>query len=73
MNHVTKKIIEEVIKTTNPGIIGVSSVLDAKDEEIPEGMCNIDHEFASTYTIHTAELPTLSLIDANINSQPCWM
>jgi hypothetical protein len=31
-------------------------------------MCNIDHEAASPYTIHTAVLPKLSLIDANINS-----
>jgi hypothetical protein len=31
-------------------------------------MCNIDHEAASPYTIHTAVLPKQSLIDANINS-----
>ena len=31
-------------------------------------MCNIDHEAASPYTIHTAVLPKPSLIDANINS-----
>jgi hypothetical protein len=31
-------------------------------------MCNIDHEAASPYTIHTAILPKPSLIDANINS-----
>jgi hypothetical protein len=43
-------------------------LLDAKDEENSEGMCNIDHEVASPYTIHTAVLPKLSLIDANINS-----
>jgi hypothetical protein len=68
MNHVTEKIIEEAIKTTDPDIIGVSSVLDAKDEENSEGMCNIDHEAASPYTIHTAVLPKPSLIDANIYS-----
>jgi hypothetical protein len=67
-NHVTEKIIEEVIATTDPDIIGISSVLDAKDEENSEGMCNIDHEVASPYTIHTAVLPKPSLIDANINS-----
>jgi hypothetical protein len=33
--------------TTDPDIIGISSVLDAKDEENSEGMCNIDHEAAS--------------------------
>jgi hypothetical protein len=43
-------------------------MLDAEDEENSEGMCNIDHEAASPYTIHTAVLPKPSLIDANINS-----
>ncbi len=31
-------------------------------------MCNIDHEAACPYTIHTAVLPKPSLINANINS-----
>jgi hypothetical protein len=43
-------------------------VLNAKDEEYSEGMCNIDHEAASPYTIHNAVLPKPSLIDANVNS-----
>ncbi len=43
-------------------------MLDAKDEKNSEGMCNIDHEAASPYTIHTAVLPTPSLINSNINS-----
>jgi hypothetical protein len=68
MNHVTEKISEEAITTTDPDIIGISSVLDAEDEENSEGMCNIDHEAASPYTIHSAVLPKLSLIDANVNS-----
>jgi hypothetical protein len=69
MNHITEKIIEEAITTTDPDIIGISSMLDAnKDEENSEGMCNIDHEAASLYTIHTAVLPKPSFIDANINS-----
>ncbi len=68
MNHVREKIIEEAIPATDPDIIGISLVLDAKDEENSEGMCNIDHEIASPYTIHTAVLPKPSLIDANINS-----
>ncbi len=42
-------------------------MLDAKDEKNSEGMCNIDHEAASLYTIHTAVLPKPFLIDANIN------
>jgi hypothetical protein len=54
--------------TTDPDIIGISSVLDAKDDEKSKGMCNLDHETASPYTIHTAVLPKPSLIDANINS-----
>jgi hypothetical protein len=68
MNHVTEKIIEEAITTTDPDMIGISSVLDAKDEENSEGMCNIDHKAASPYTIHTAVLPKPSLIDVNVNS-----
>ncbi len=43
-------------------------VLDAKDEKNSEEMCNIEHEAASPYTIHTAVLPKPSLIDANVNS-----
>jgi hypothetical protein len=68
MNHVTEKIIEEGIRTADPDKIGISSVLNAKDEENSEGMCNIDHEAASPYTIHTAVLTKPSLIDVNVNS-----
>jgi hypothetical protein len=68
LNHVTEKIIEEAITTTNPDIIGISLVLNAKDEENSEGMCNIDHEAASPCTIYTAVLPKPSLINANVNS-----
>ncbi len=49
LNHVTEKIIEEAITTTDPDIIGISWVLDAKDEEDSEGMCNIDHEAVHQY------------------------
>jgi hypothetical protein len=62
LNHVTEKIIDEAITTTDPNIIGISLVMDAEDEENPEGMCNIDHEAVSPYTIHTAVLPKPSLI-----------
>ncbi len=65
---ITEKIIEEAITTTDPDIIGNSSMLDAEDEENSEGTCNFDHEAASPCTIHTAVLPKPSLIDANINS-----
>ncbi len=43
-------------------------MLDAKDEESSEEMCNIDHEVATPYTIHSVVLPKPSLINANINS-----
>jgi hypothetical protein len=68
LNHFTEKIIQEAITTTDPDIIGISLVLDAEDEENSEGVCNIDHEVPSPYTIHTAVLPKPSLIDANVNS-----
>jgi hypothetical protein len=68
LNHVTEEIIEELITTTDPDIIGISLVLDAKDEENSEGMCNINHEAASPYKIHTAVLPKPSLINENVNS-----
>ncbi len=68
MIHATEKIIEEAITTTDPDIIGISSIQQAEDEESSERMCNIDHEAASPYTIHTAVLPKPSLIDANVNS-----
>ncbi len=38
MNHVTEKIIEEAITTTDPDIIGISSILDAEDEENSKAM-----------------------------------
>jgi hypothetical protein len=69
LNHIMEKIIEEAIITTDSDIFGISSVLDAKDEENSEGMYNIDHEAASPYSIHTAVLPKPSLIDENINSE----
>jgi hypothetical protein len=68
MNHITEKIIEEAITTTDPDIVDISSLLDAKDKENSEGMCNIYHEAASPYTIHTAVLPKPSLIDANVSA-----
>ncbi len=68
MNHVTEKIIEEAITTSDPDIIGISLVLDAKDEENSEEICNIDHEAVAPYTIHTAILPKPPLINANLNS-----
>jgi hypothetical protein len=38
LNYITEKIIEEAITTTDPDIIGISLVLDTKDEENSEGM-----------------------------------
>jgi hypothetical protein len=65
---ITEKIIKEAITTTDPDTFGISSMLDAKDEENSERMCNFDHEAASPYTIHTAVLPKPFFIDSNINS-----
>jgi hypothetical protein len=61
-------LLWQVIVAPLGPIIGISLVLDADNEENSEGMCNIDHEAASPYTIHTALLPKPFLIDANINS-----
>jgi hypothetical protein len=66
-NHVTDKIIEEAITTTDPDIIGISSMLDAEDQDHSERMGSIDDEAASPYTIHAAVLPKPSLINANVN------
>jgi hypothetical protein len=68
MNNVTNEIVQEAITTENPDIVGMSTVLDAEDEEDISGMNNIDHKSASPYTIHTAVLPKPSLINANIHS-----
>jgi hypothetical protein len=75
MNHVMETIIEEAITTTDQDIIGVSSVLDAKDKENSEDMCNIDHESASPYTIHTEDNQNHpSSMQASIQqSQSCWI
>ncbi len=67
LNLITKKNIKEAITTTDPDIIGISSVLNAEDEENSEGISNFDHEAASPYTINTAVLPKPSFINANIN------
>jgi hypothetical protein len=68
MNNVTNEIVQEAITTKNPDIVGMSTALDAEDEEDIGGMNNIDHKSASPYTIHTAVLPNPSLINANINA-----
>ena len=68
MNNVTNEIVQEAITTENPDIVGMSTTLDAEDEEDTSEMNNIDHKSASPYTIHTAVLPKPSLINANINA-----
>ncbi len=68
MNNVTNEIVQETITTENPDIVGMSTALDAEDEEDIGGMNNINHKPASLYTIHTAVLPKPSLINANINA-----
>ncbi len=68
MNNVTNEIVQETITTENPDIVGMSTALDAEDEEETSGMNNIDHKSASPYTIHTTVLPKPSLINENINA-----
>jgi hypothetical protein len=59
---------QETITTDDPHIMGVSTVVDAEDEENAEGTSDVDHKSATPYTIHTVVLPKPSLIDANVNS-----
>jgi hypothetical protein len=68
MNHMMEQIVQEAITTKDPHIMGVSTIVDAEDEENAEGTSNVDHRSATPYTIHTAVLPKPSLIDANVNS-----
>ena len=68
MKNVTNEIVQEAIATEKPDIVGMSTALDAEDEEEISEMNSIDHKSASPYTIHTAVLPKPSLINANINA-----
>ena len=68
MKNVTNEIVQEAITTENPDIVGMSTALDAEDEEENSGMNSIDHKSATPYTIHTAVLPKPSLINASINA-----
>ncbi len=47
MNNLTNEIVQEAITTENPDIVGMSTILDAEDEEDTSGMNNIDHKSAS--------------------------
>jgi hypothetical protein len=68
MNCVTDQIVQETITMDDPHIMGISTIVDAEDEENAEGTSNVDHKSATSYTIHVAVLPKPSLIDANVNS-----
>ncbi len=68
MNHVMDQIVQEAITMDDPHIMGVSTIVDAEDEENAEGTSNVDYKSATPYTIHIAVLPKPSLIDANVNS-----
>jgi hypothetical protein len=68
MNCVMDQIVQEAITMDDPHIIGVSTIVDAEDEENAEGTSNVDPKSATPYTIHIAVLPKPSLIDANVNS-----
>jgi hypothetical protein len=73
MNHATEKIIEGANTTTDPDIVGISLILDAKDEENSEGICNVDHEAASPYTTLLYFQNHPSSMQMSIQqSRPCW-
>jgi hypothetical protein len=56
MNRVTDQIVQEAITIDDPHVMGVSTVVDAEDEENAEGTSDVDHKSATPYTIHTAVL-----------------
>jgi hypothetical protein len=67
MNNVTNEIVQDAITTDDSNIIGVSTMLDAKNEENTE-IINGANDTSALYTIHTAVLPKTLLIDATVNS-----
>jgi hypothetical protein len=75
LNHVTEKIIEEAIMTTDPDIIGISLVLDAEDEKNSEGKCvtlimrlHLHTQFILLYYQNHLSLMQMSIQQ----SRPCW-
>ena len=67
MNSVTKEIMQNAITTDDSTITGVSTMLDAVNEDNIEIM-NDTNATASPYMVHSAVLPKPSLIDATVNS-----
>jgi hypothetical protein len=51
------QIVQEAITRNDPHMMGVSTIVDAEDEENAEGTSNVDYKSATPYTIHTAILP----------------
>jgi hypothetical protein len=74
LNHVTEKIIEEAITTTDPNIIGISSVLDAKYKESSERCVTLImrlHLHTQFILLYYQNHP--SLMQTSIQqSRPCW-
>jgi hypothetical protein len=67
MKNVTNEIVQDAITTNESTIIGVSTMLDAENEENTEIMNDANYTSAP-YRIHTAVLPKPSLIDATVSS-----
>jgi hypothetical protein len=67
MNNITNEIVQDAITTNDSTIIGVSTMLDAENEENTEIM-NGANDTSAPCMIHTAVLPKPSLIDATVNS-----
>ena len=74
MNHIMGNIIEEAITTTDPDIIGISSVLDAEDEENSEGMSTLImrlHLHTQFTQLYYQNYPSSMQILIQ-QSWPCW-
>ncbi len=63
MNRVMDQIVQGAITMDDPHIMGVSTIVDAEDEENAEGTSDVDHKSATPYTIHTAVLPIRAALE----------
>jgi hypothetical protein len=75
MNQVTGKIIEEAITTTDPDIIGISSMLDAEDEENSEVSVTLImklHLHTQVILLYYQTHPSLMQMPIQ-QSQLCWI
>jgi hypothetical protein len=75
MNHVTKNIIEEAITTTDPDIIGISSMLDAKDEKFQKECVTLIMKLHlhAQFILQCYQNHPSSMKTSIQQSQPCWI